>query len=384
VGELGDAHGLTVVVGAVSLAVLLGLRRALPRVPAALVVVVAGIIVSEAFGLGHHGVNVVGNIPAGLPRLDWPGVSLSDSAQLLTAALGIFAVGYADAILTARSFAGRHDQHVDANQELLALGAANAAAGVTQAFPVGASGSRTAVSDQMGGKTQLVGLIAAGVVAVVLVLLTEPVEQLPSACLGAVIVAAAIGLVEPAAWRALAQAGHGQVAIAAVALAGVITVGVLWALVVAVALSILEVVIRSAKPHDAVLGSVTRLDRYADVLLHPSAHITPGVVVYRLDDRLVFVNARYVKARIQEAIEGAPTVTRYVVFDAEGMNAIDASGVEAIEQLVRNLDGKSIDLVVARLKSPVRDRFDTTGLTELIGAANFFPTVERAVTACSR
>jgi high affinity sulfate transporter 1 len=384
VGELGDAHGLTVVVGAVSLAVLLGLRRALPRVPAALVVVVAGIIVSEAFGLGHHGVNVVGNIPAGLPRLDWPGVSLSDSAQLLTAALGIFAVGYADAILTARSFAGRHDQHVDANQELLALGAANAAAGVTQAFPVGASGSRTAVSDQMGGKTQLVGLIAAGVVAVVLVLLTEPVEQLPSACLGAVIVAAAIGLVEPAAWRALAQAGHGQVAIAAVALAGVITVGVLWALVVAVALSILEVVIRSAKPHDAVLGSVPRLDRYADVALHPSAHITPGVVVYRLDDRLVFVNARYVKARIQEAIEGAPTVTRYVVFDAEGMNAIDASGVEAIEQLVRNLDGKSIDLVVARLKSPVRDRFDTTGLTELIGAANFFPTVERAVTACSR
>jgi sulfate permease, SulP family len=382
VREIGGAHGLTVVVAAVSLAALLLLRWRFPSIPGALIVVVGGIIVSAAVGLADEGVKVVGNIPAGLPSFAWPGLSLGDTAQLLPAALGIFAVGYADAILTARSFAGRHDEHVDANQELLAMGAANAAAGVTQAFPVGASGSRTAVNDQMGGKTQIVGLIAAAAIALVLLFFTAPVEYLPSACLGAVIVSAAIGLIEPAAWRSLARAGRSQVVIAAVAFVGVVTLGVLWALVIAVSLSILDVVTRSAKPHDAVLGWVPRLGRYADVSLHPSARVTPGVVVYRLDDRLFFANAQYFTGRVQEAIGGASTETGWVVFDAEGVNAIDASGTAALDQLVRSLRGKRIDFVVARLKSPVRDRFDATGLTDLVGKTRFVPTVQAAVQLC--
>jgi sulfate permease, SulP family len=382
VREIGDAHGLTVAVGLVSLVALLFLRWRFPSVPGALIVVVGGIVVSAAVGLADEGVKVVGNIPAGLPDFAWPGVSLGDTVQLLPAALGIFAVGYADAILTARSFAGRHDEHVDANQELLAMGGANAAAGVTQAFPVGASGSRTAVNDQMGGKTQIVGLIAAVVIALVLLFFTAPVEKLPSACLGAVIVSAAIGLIEPAAWRALAQAGRSQVVIAAVAFVGVVTVGVLWALVIAVSLSILEVVTRSAKPHDAVLGWVPRLGRYANVALHPSARVTPGVVVYRLDDRLFFANAQYFTGRVREAVEGAPTETRWVVFDAEGVNTIDASGTEALDQLVRALRRKRVGFVVARLKSPVRDRFDATGLTDLVGEERFVPNVEAAVQLC--
>jgi sulfate permease, SulP family len=382
VREIGDAHVLTIAVGLVSLVALLLLRWRFPSVPGALIVVVGGIVVSAAVGLADHGVKVVGNIPAGLPALAWPGVSLGDTVQLIPAALGIFAVGYADAILTARSFAGRHDQHVDANQELLAMGAANAAAGFTQAFPVGASGSRTAVSDQMGGKTQIVGLIAAAAIALVLLFFTAPVEYLPSACLGAVIISAAIGLIEPDAWRSLARAGRSQVVIAAVAFVGVVTVGVLWALVIAVSLSILDVVTRSAKPHDAVLGWVPRLGRYADVSLHPSARVTPGVVVYRLDDRLFFANAQYFTGRVLEAIAGAPTDTRWVVFDAEGVNTIDASGTDALDQLVRTLRGKGVGFVVARLKSPVRDRFDATGLTELVGEGRFVPNVKAAVQLC--
>jgi sulfate permease, SulP family len=381
--EANEAHGLTIAVGAVSLAVLLAVRWLFPRIPGPLIVVVGGIAFSAATDLAGAGVAVVGDIPAGLPSFDWPGVGLGRALELLPAALGIFAVAYADGILTARSFAGRHGQNVDADQELLAIGAANLAAGVTQGFPVGASGSRTAVNDQIGGHTQVVGLIAAGVIAIVLLLLTAPVEKLPTACLGAVIVSAAIGLIEPEAWRALARAGRSQVVIAAVTLIGVVAVGVLESLIVAVSLSILDVVMRSAKPHDAVLGYVQRLDRWADVSLHPRAQVTPGVVVYRLDDRLMFANAGYFKGRVTEAVAGAPTETEYLVFDAEALTDIDASGVEAVEQLTDILEREGITFVVARIKGPVRQQFDDTQLTARLGADHLFPTVARAVAWCT-
>ncbi len=381
--ELGSTHGLTVAVGFVSLAALLALRRWLPKLPGALVVVVLGIATSAIFGLAQHGVAVVGHIPSGLPSFRWPSVGLHTSLDLLPSAIGIFAVGYADAILTARSFAGRNGQHVDANQELLAIGAANVAAGVTQGFPVGASGSRTAVNEQIGGRTQFVGIAAAVVTALVLLFLTAPVAKLPKACLGAVIVAAAIGLIEPAAWKALARAGRSQVVIAAATLVGVVVFGVLQALVVAVAMSIVEVLMRSAKPHDAVLGYVARLDRWADVAVHPSARVVAGVVVYRLDDRLIFANSRYVKGRLREAVDGAPTATRFVVFDGEALIGVDASGVESLEQLLGELEAAGITLVVARLKTPVRQQFDATRLTDRIGDEHFFPTVAAAVDWCS-
>ena len=338
---------------------------------------------SAATGLADHGVAVVGHIPAGLPSFAWPDVGVGKVVDLLPAALGIFAVGYADAILTARSFAGQNGQHIDANQELLALGAANLSAGVTQSFPVGASGSRTAVNDQMGGRTQAVGIIAAGVIAIVLLFLTAPVEKLPTACLGAVIVSAAIGLIQPSAWRALARAGRTEVVIALVTFIGVIAVGVLQALFAAVALSIVDVVKRSAQPHDAVLGYVDRMGRWANVSMHPSARVVPGVVVYRLDDRLLFANARYFKGRVAEAVAGAQTETRFLVFDAEAVSGIDASGVEAVLQLVDSLERDGITFVVARLTSHVRAEFDATRLTTRIGADHFFHTVASAVEWCS-
>jgi len=382
VREVGSVHGLTMLIGFVSLAALLLLRRFMPKVPGALVVVVTGIIVSYAAGLSDHGVAIVGHIPSGLPSIRWPKVGLGKTIDLLPAAAGIFAVGYADAILTARSFAGRSGQHVDANQELLAIGLANISAGVTQGFPVGASGSRTAVNEQIGGRTQVVGIIAAAATALVLLFLTGPVAQLPKACLGAVIVAAAIGLVEPDAWRDLARAGRSQVVIAAVTLVGVVVFGVLQALIVAVGLSIVEVLMRSAKPHDAVLGYVPRLGRWANVSMHRGARVTPGVVVYRLDDRLLFANARYVSGRIREAVAGAPTETKFLVFDAEGFQGLDASGVESFEQLLTALTSSEVTLVIARMKSHVEERFAVSGLTERVGAQHFFPTVDAAVAWC--
>jgi SulP family sulfate permease len=383
VRELGSVSGITVLLSALSLAVLLVLRRFMPKLPAALGVVLVAIGVSWALDLQAHGVAVVGPVPAGLPSFVLPTPAWHDVVKLLPAAVGIFLVCFADEVLTARSFAGKHNQSVRASQELLAMGAAGAAAGLTQGFPVGASGSRTAVNDDMGARTQIAGLVAAGSVLLILLFLTEPVQYLPKAVLGAVIVSAAIGLVEPQAWRALAAVDNVEVAIAGVTTGCVIVFGVLQALVVAVGLSIIDAVRRSARPHDAVLGWVERLGRYADVSLHPSARTTPGVLVYRLDDRLFFANSRYFKGRVHEAIRAASTPVSWLVFDAEAVTHVDSTGLDALEQVTSDLRREQVTLLVARLKSRMREEFDQAGLIETIEGGHFYPTVDAAVHACS-
>jgi sulfate permease, SulP family len=384
VRELGTVNGATIVLGAVALAILLMLRFVMPRLPAALLVVATAIGLSWALDLQAHSIAVVGAIPAGLPSFDLPSPAWQDVVQLVPAAVGIFLVAFADEILTARSFAGKHNQHVRASQELLAMGAANAAAGVTQGFSIGASTSRTAVNDGMGARSQIAGIVAAASVLVILLFLTEPVQYLPKAVLGAVIVSAAIGLVDPQAWRRLAAVDHVEVAIAGVTTACVVVFGVLEALGVAVGLSVIDTVRRSARPHDAVLGWVERLGRYADVSLHRSATVTPGVVVYRLDDRLFFANARYFKGRVREAIRATRTPVSWLVFDAEAVTHADSTGLEALEQLTKDLQRDEIKLAVARLRTRMQEQFELSGLTETIGPQHFYPTVHAAVQAFAR
>jgi len=384
VRELGSVSGTTIVLGALALAILLVLGRVMPRLPAALLVVAAAIGLSWALDLQAHDIAVLGPIPAGLPSFDLPGPAWQDIVKLVPAAVGIFLVSFADEILTARSFAGKHNQHVRASQELLAMGAANAAAGVTQGFSIGASGSRTAVNDGMGARSQIAGIVAAGSVLVILLFLTEPVQYLPKAVLGAVIVSAAIGLVDPQAWRRLAAVDHVEVAIAGVTTGCVVVFGVLEALAVAVGLSVIDTVRRSASPHDAVLGWVERLGRYADVSLHRSARETPGVVVYRLDDRLFFANARYFKGRVREAVRGARTPVSWLVFDAEAVTHADSTGLEALEELTKDLRRDDITLAVARLRTGMEEQFELSGLIETIGADRFYPTVQAAVQGFAR
>jgi MFS superfamily sulfate permease-like transporter len=232
-----------------------------PRLPGALIVVIAAIVVSKALSLDEHGVAIVGEIPPGLPDLRLPNPSWEDVITLAPAAAGVFFVSFADEMLTARSFAGRHGQHVRADQELLAMGVANAAAGVTGGLPIGASGSRTAVNDSMGARSQIAGLLAASAIVLVLLLLTAPIADLPKAVLGAVIITAAIGLIEPAVWRELAGTDHVELAIAAVTAAGVVLTGVLEAIVFAAGLSLVDVVRRSAPaPTTPSWGGSTRSD----------------------------------------------------------------------------------------------------------------------------
>jgi len=379
--EIDEINWATFAVGVTCLAVLLLFGWLFPKLPTPLFVVVLAIVVSAVVGLANEGVAVVGQIPPGLPSLEVPDVRLIDALKLIPAALGIFFVGFSGGILTARTYAGRHGQHVHPGAELAAMGAANLAAGISQAFPVGASGSRTSVNDQMGARTQLSGLLSAGVTALVLLFFTGPVAYLPVATLGAVIVAASIGMVDLVAWRGLARLSRVEVAIAALTMVGVVSVGVLRALLLAVALSVVDAVRRSATPHDAVLGWVERLDRYADVRLHPSARVVPGVLVYRLDDRLFFANAHYVKGRIREAVAGAPAPIHWLVFDGEALNHVDATGVRTLTELIESLREESITFVFARLHGHMSDHLEAAGVLDLVGEEHLYPTVRAAVQA---
>jgi MFS superfamily sulfate permease-like transporter len=264
------------------------------------------------------------------------------------------------------------------------MGAADIAAGFTQGFPIGASGSRTAVNDSMGARTQISGGVAAGVVVLILLFLTQPIQYLPKPVLAAVIVSAAIGLFDLGAWRGLARVDPVELALAAVTMGGVVILGVLNALVIAVGLSIVDAVRRSARPSDAVLGWVPRLGRYGDVSLHPSARTTPGIVVYRLDDRIFFANARYFKGRVHEAIRGAPQPVRWLVFDAEAVTHADSTGLEAFERLFAELEREDVHLAVARLRTYMMERFETIGLARAVGPQHFYPSVHAAVEGCMR
>jgi SulP family sulfate permease len=383
VSEIEEASGATIAVGAATLVILLPLRYLAPRFPAPLLVVLGGILVSWLLDFEDTSIAFVGDIPAGLPHLTVPTPPASDLTTLLPAAVGIFAVSFADAILTARSVAGARGGSVRAGQEILAFAGANSVGGLTQGFPIGASGSRTATNEGMGARTQVAAAVAAAMVALILLFLTEPMSYLPKAVLGAVIVSAAVGLVDRDAWRGIWTVNRVEAAIAGVTLVGVVAVGVLEALILAVALTIFDAIRRSARPHDAVLGWSESRGGYVDVSFHPSAEITPGVVVYRLDDRLFFANAHYTRGRVKEAVNASPTEVRWLIFDGEAMTHIDVTGLEELRALARDLRREGVTLVFARLKEGMRARLQDAGLTETPGLEHFYPTVRAAVEACT-
>lgn len=381
--HIGDANPATLVVGGAILVVLLVLGRFLPRWPGALIVVVLGIMASALLGLEARGVSVTGSIPAGLPSFARPHVTGSQWLSLAGPAVAIFLVSFSDSILTARSFAARHQETVDADQELLAFSAASIAAGLTQGMPIGTSGSRTAVNDSMNATSQVSGLVGFGAIGIILLFLTGPIRYLPTAVLGAVIVFASLKLINPEQWRELARSSRVEVGIASITALFVIVIGVLPAIAVAVALSIIDVVRRTATPNDAVLGYSSAEDRYADLGTHPEAGVTPGVVVYRIQERLFFANAHFFKRRVWAAVDGAPKPVRHLVLDAAAIGGIDASAVEAMREVHSGLNSRNITFEVARSTDELRDQLEDTGLVDLIGADHFHATVSAAVEACA-
>jgi high affinity sulfate transporter 1 len=379
----GQADQVTIAVGVACLAALVVGARRWPRFPMLLAVTVVAIAVSAWADLESLGVVVVGDIPPGLPSLAWPSVSLSEIALLLPSAVGIALVAFSDAILTARSLVRPGDRPVDADQELLALGALNLAAGLSQSMPLGSSGSRSAVNVRIGGRTQVVGLAQAGAVALVLLFLTPALALLPKATLAAVIIFAAIGLVDIGGWKALWRGSRAELVIAGVTVLGMLTVGLLPALVLAVLLSILDVVRRSAQPRDAVLGWSPTHHRFVDVERRQTAVLIPGVVVYRLDDRLFFANSTYFRSRVREAVNGAPSQVTAFVFDAEAVSSLDSSGAAALREMIGELAQRGIVFVVARSRAAFDDQLTSLGLEDVIPAEHRYTTVRAAVLGVS-
>ena len=378
----GGVNLPTALIGLACLGALIAGGRWFPKVPTLLVITVLAIMLSAVVDLGAYGVELVGEIPAGLPSLSWPAVSGGDFALLIPSALGLFFVTYSDAILTARSLAGSGlGKPLDANQELLALGGLNVAAGISGSFPLGSSGSRSAVGVRAGGLTQVVGLVQVGAVALVLLFLTDALALLPKATLGAVIIFAAIGLINVKGWRVLAKSSRPELLIALVTVVGMLTIGLLSALALAVLLSIVDVVRRSAAPSDAVLGWSPRAGRFVNVANHRDARIIAGLVIYRLDDKLFFANSEFFTARIADAIAAAPYPVEAVVFDAEALTSTDTTGATAINKVIGKTREQGIRFVTARLRFDASEQFDQHGLADDLPESNRFPTVRAAVLA---
>jgi len=303
--HLGQTQVLALTVGLALLVFLLVLRRFAPRMPAALIVVVLMTIISSLFHLSTYGVAVVGTIPSGLPQFGLPDLSLTDAWNLLPSALSLTLIIFTDAVLTARSVAEKQGERVDANRELIGLGAANLASGMLQGFPAAASQSRTAVDNAVGGKTQLVGIVAAALLMAFLLWFTHLLVNLPQIVLAVIIIAAAINLIEIKPLVRVYRLRYVEFSLMLVTFVGVLSIGVLGGILVAVVLALVVVIGRISRPHDAVLGSIEGVDGYQDIEGYSNCEMVPGLIAYRFDAPLFFANADHFLLEVQELIDAA-------------------------------------------------------------------------------
>jgi high affinity sulfate transporter 1 len=386
VGELADfvahagrVHWPTLALAAATLVALTVGTRVLPRAPVPLVVVVAAALAVAVLHLRELGLAVIGEVPRGVPVPAWPALSARELFGLAPAALGVTVVAYTDNVLTGRAFARRSEDTPDANQELLALGTANAAAAVLHGFAVSSSGSRTAIADSLGARSQLYSLVTLGTVVVVLVAGGGLLAGFPVAALGALVVWAAAKLIEGREFRRLAGFRRSELVLALATTAGVLVVDILYGVLVAVGLSLLDVLRRVARPHDGVLGYVTGVAGMHDIDDYPQATQVPGLVVYRYDSPLFFANAENFRRRALAAVAGAPQPVEWLLLNAEANVQVDLTSLEALDGLRTELKRRGIVLALARVKVELADDLRRAGVLERIGADRVFPTLPTAV-----
>jgi high affinity sulfate transporter 1 len=376
----GEAVVAAAVVGIAGIIMILVLQRWLPKVPAILVMVVLAIAATTAFSLSDRGVSLVGVLPKGFPPLTIPRVHVADLAPLFGGALGIVLVSLADTISTATAFADRTGQEVHGNREMIGIGMANLAAGVFQGFPVSTSGSRTAVAERSGAKTQLTGIVGAALIIVMIMVLPGLFRNLPNPALAAVVITASLSLADIAGTVRLWRQRKTEFLLSATAFLGVALLGVLPGIAIAVALSIFNVFRRSWWPYDTELGRVRGLEGYHDVRSYPDASRLPGLVIYRFDGPLFFANAKNFRDEVRRMAATEPP-PRWILIAAEPVTDVDTTASDVLESLDEELNGRAISLVFAELKDPVRRKIERYGLTRTIDPHHFFPTVEAAVNA---
>ena len=379
--KLDQTHMLTLALGLVTILGLILLKRFVPRVPGPLVAVVVAIIVSSLFNFADLGVSVVGQIPGGLPSLQIPQVGPADLRTLLPAALALAVLIFADELLVARVFAKKNHYALDPNQELTALGAANVSCGFFESFAVGASSSRTVVNDDMHGKSQMVGLVAAGLVIVFLLYLTSLLQNLPKVVLGAIIVVAAISLIDVQEFRSLNLIRHSEFYLSLLTLLGVLIIGIVVGIAVAIAFSLAEFLLRIYRPHTSVLGTGEGVDGYHVIAPGGYNQVLPGLIVYGFNAPLFFANAPYLLDQVRDLISTAVPPVRCLLLDTEAIPDIDTTAADTLRELHQELQEKSIVLTIARANKPLRETMRLTGLENLIGAKNFYPSVRTGVEA---
>lgn len=360
--NLGDTHGATLALGLAALVALFLLKRFVPRVPAALAVVIGSIVAVEALDLESRGVKVVGDIPDSLPAFALPEFSGSLAGDLVVTALVITLVGFMESIAVAKVYARRHRYTVDPNQELIGLGAANVAAGVFGGYPVTGGFSRTAVNDTAGARTPLASIVTVLIVLVTIAFFTPLLASLPNAALGAIIVVAVVGLVDVAEMRHIARVKRSDLVGLGVAFVATLALGIELGIAVAVVASMLVVFARMSMPHSATLGRLAGTATYRNVERFPEARTTGGIAILRVDAALSFVNAASIKRLLLEQAETLSDAPRALVLDASGINDIDATGVEMLDELLPELDELDVTLHLTDVKGPVRDVLHRAGL----------------------
>ncbi len=375
--RIGDAHWRTIALGVILLVVMAVLGRFARRVPGALVVLGLGAVAVAWIGLASKGVAVIGDVPAGLPGLAVPRVSLGDIGTLAPMAAGLAFVGFAESILTARAFGERHGETVDANQELIALGAGNIGTGLLRGFPASSSQSRTAVAETAKMQTQLAQIGAGLLVVGFLLWLTGLLHDVPTVALAAIIMYAAGSLFEAGALTRLYRQDRSEFTVAMVTFAGVVALGMLVGILTAVFLSLALLIARLSRPRIAVIGAPDGADGFHELARGQGLEAASGVVVYRFDAPLFFANADYF---VEQAVDLFDQVKpRRMVLDLEAVTFMDVTATRALKRLLAHVLAVGAELCLARTRRPVFDQLRDAGLVETLGQECFFPTVRTAV-----
>ena len=378
-GALEQIHLPTLILAALVLVFLVAIQRYFPTAPGPLLAVLLATVAVALFHLDEQGVAVVGTIPAGLPHLAWPNVSVSGLLPLVANAIGIAIVGYSDNVLTARAFASRNRYPIDANQELLALGASNLVNGLMQGFPISSSGSRTALGDSLGSKTQAFSLVALVVVVCVLLFLRELLAMFPKAALGAIVIFAALKLIEFREFLRLQRFRRSELVLALFTTVGVLSTNILVGVAVAVGLSFIDLLVRVARPQDAVLEEVPGGSELHEGEECSEAKTIPGLVIYRQEAPLFFANVKNFKRRVLESIEAEATPVEWLVLNTVRLASLDLTAVELLEELRSELAARGITLVMARVKQGLMAQLERAELLHKIGPEHIYPTVQAAI-----
>ncbi|WP_457587104.1 SulP family inorganic anion transporter [Ensifer canadensis] len=350
-------------------------------IPGPVIAIVVSVALSAVLDLKGMGVAVVGDIPSTVPHLSLPSVSVFPLSEVLLGAAAIFLVSFGSGIVTARSFATRTGEHVDANRELVGLGAANVAAAVFGAFPVSMSDSRTAINLSVGGKSQLAGLVSAAALLVTLLYLSRALNILPTPTLGAILAAAAISLIDVRELRQIWRVSRAEFVFALVTMWGAISLGVLNGVVIAIAATLAYLLLKMMFPRDALLGRRQGRDGFYKLHRTPDARPVPGFAVCMVQGSLLFFNADYVQSRIRTIVDELPEDTRWFVLDASAVVQIDSTAAVMLDGVRDDLARRGTTLVLAELHAEVRDLLERAGVLQRIGKAFVFDDLDDALRA---